>query len=301
MKKTKNKFILLFNPQPEKSKRTVMPLGLLAISTLLDKDGYNIKICHSSQKKEDEVILEKIDNAICVGISSMTGYQITDGLRFAQLVRDRNKNIPIVWGGVHPTIETKQTIQHSLVDIIVRGQGEETFYELVKVLEAKADLKNVKGIVYKVKGAVMTNIARPIKDMNEFPPIPYHLLDKSVGRYIKKTVYSERTLPIITSSGCPFRCGFCYLSTPEYQRKWDGYPSERIIKEVEFLIDKYKVDTIDIRDSNFFISKERVRQFFSSIIEKEIKILFINLNGRVDQLINCDDDLWRLMERAGVK
>jgi len=301
MKKAERKFILLFNPQPVAVGRTVMPLSLLAISTFLDKNGYNIKICHSSQKKEYESILERIDDAICVGITSMTGYQITDGLRFARLVRNRSKNIPIVWGGIHPTIETAQTIRHPLVDIVVRGQGEETFCELVKALEVKADLKSVRGIVYKIDGKVIENAHRPIRDMNEFPPMPYHILGENIERYIIKTNYSRRTLPIITSSGCPFRCGFCYLSTPEYIRKWDAYPSERIVAEIEFLIDKYKIDGVDVRDSNFFVDKQRAKNFFSAIVEKDIKISFVNINGRVDQLANCDDDFWELMRRAGVK
>ena len=77
------------------------PLGLLAISALLDKEGYDIRILHSYDKDDYEEVLQHLDKAICVGITSMTGYQIYDGLKFAKLVRDKNPSIPIIWGGIH--------------------------------------------------------------------------------------------------------------------------------------------------------------------------------------------------------
>lgn len=300
MKPIKNKFILLFNPRPVETGRTSLSLGLLAISTYLVKEEYDIRIYNSSQKEYLEA-LDHLDKAICVGITSMTGYQIIEGLNLARLVREKNKGIPIVWGGVHPTIKPRQTIKHPLVDIVVRGQGEETFYELIKALESGSDLNGIPGITFKKDGKIIENISRTIKNINDFPLIPYHLMGDGIENFITRSGPWNRRLPIITSDGCPFNCGFCYLSTPEFKKKWDAYPPERVVNEIEYLVNKYKLNEIDVRDANFFIDKNRAGKIFQGIIEKKIKVSLINVNGRVDQLAGFDDNYWQLMKSAGVK
>lgn len=301
MKPIKDKFILLFAPQPTKSGRRSLPLGLLAISAFLEKDGYDIRIYHSYDKEQYLEALEHLDKAICVGVSSMTGYQILDGLNFSKLVREKNKNVPIIWGGIHPTIKPFQTINHPLIDIVVRGQGEETFYELVKSIETKSDLKNILGIIYKENGKIIKNPLRVAKSINEFPLLPYHILDDNIESYIKPKPHSERNLPIITSDGCVFQCGFCYLATKEFKRKWDAYSPQRVADEIEYLVKKYNLSGVDVRDSNFFIDKERARQIFQRVIDKNLNIVFSGINGRIDQLMEFNDDFWQTMERAGVK
>ncbi len=301
MKPIKNKFVLLFAPNSVKSGRRVLPLSLLAISSYLEKDNYDIRIYHSYDKEEYSEALNYLDKAICVGITSMTGYQILDGLNFAELVRKKNKNIPIVWGGVHPTIKPLQTIKNDLVDIVVVGQGEETFYELVKALEKKSGMENVSGIVYKKNEKIVENPLRAVKDINKLPSIPYHVLGDKIERYIKPNVYAKRNLPIITSDGCSFKCGFCYLAMPEFGKKWQAYPPQRVVDEIEYLVKKYNLSGIVIRDSNFFVDIKRAKMIFQNIIDRNLNISLSGINGRVDQLVKCDDELWRLMEKAGVK
>lgn len=81
----------------------------------------------------------------------MTGNQIGFGLRFAKFVRENNPDLPIVWGGIHPTMMSEQTLLNPYVDIIVRGEVEQTLLELVEALKNNRDIKNIKGIAYKKK------------------------------------------------------------------------------------------------------------------------------------------------------
>ena len=145
MKPFRDKFVFLFSPQPIKEGKRLIPLSLLAISSYIEKD-YDVRIFHSYDKEDYSKALEHLDKAICVGISSMTGYQITDALNFARLVRSRNKDVPIIWGGVHGTINPIQTAKSPFVDIVVKGQGEETFAELVRALDQDKPLDNILGI-----------------------------------------------------------------------------------------------------------------------------------------------------------
>jgi anaerobic magnesium-protoporphyrin IX monomethyl ester cyclase len=304
MKPIRGKFVLLFIPQPSKAGRRTPSLGLLAISTFLEKEGYDIRLVHAYDRESEEYteIWDNLDKAICVGISSMTGYQILDGLKFAEFIRRKNKKVPIVWGGIHSTIKPLQTIQNPLVDIVVRGQGEETFHELVKTLEKGDDLKNIRGIVYKNKGKIIENLIRPAKDINEFPDLPYHLLDDNIEKYIKPNFYVNRYLPIITSEGCPFKCAFCYLAMSEFKKSWQAYPAKRVLDQIEYLVKKYNLTGVDIRDANFFVDKKRARDIFQGLIDRKLNhIALSGINGRVDQLIRYDDEFWKLMERAGVR
>lgn len=276
-----------------------MPLSLLAISSFIESD-YDVRIFHSYDKKEYLEALEHLDKAVCVGISSMTGYQITDGLAFAKLVREKNNNVPIVWGGVHATINPVQTVQSPFVDIVVRGQGEETFAELVRTLDQGKPLDNILGITYKKDGRVINNPGRPHKSINEFPTIPYCVLGDTINKYIKKNSFADKNLIYLTSSGCPFSCRFCWLGNPDFKRMYDPYSADRVIREVKELVEKYHINGVEMRDYNFFVNEQRCRDILSGLIKEGIKVRISVLNGRADQLAKFDDSFWELMGKAGV-
>jgi len=299
MRPIKNKFVLLFSPHSEKGGLRLVSISLLAAASFIEKD-YDVRIFQSYDKKDYLEALEHLDRAICVGISAMTGYQITDALIFAKLVRSKNSRIPIVWGGVHGTINPAQTAQSPFVDIVVKGQGEETFAELVRALDQGKPIDKILGITYKKEGRVINNPDRPYKSINEFPPIPYHVLGDTINKYIKKNAYADRNLIYLTSAGCPFRCRFCYLGNPSFERAYDPYPAERVIREVKKLVENYHITGIEMRDSNFFVNEKRCRDIFLGLIKEGIKLKISVLNGRVDQLANFDDSFWELMSRIGV-
>ncbi len=299
MKPIKDKFILLFFPNPTKGGRRVAPLPLLAISSFLEKN-YDIRIFHSYDKEDYLEVLEHLDKAVCVGISAITGYQITDGLNFAKLVRQKNNKVSIIWGGVHPTIRPIETIKNSYVDIVVKGQGEEAFAELVRALDKNQPIDNILGIVYKKDGKIINNPDRPYKSINEFPSIPYYVLGDLMERFIKNNAYAEKNLIYLTSAGCPFRCRFCYLGNASFERKYDPYPAERVVEDLKKLVDDYKINGIEFRDSNFFVNEQRCREIFLGVIKAGLKLKISMLNGRANQLGGFGDDFWQLMKDAGV-
>lgn len=294
-----SKKVVLFFPSPLPYNRAWkgVPLALLAISRLLDKEGYEVKIItrftHGSPEKE--VILQSKD-AICLGISAMTGFQIKDGLKISSLVKKRYPKLPIVWGGWHPSILPIQTVKNKNVDIVVRGQGDVSFYELVKALEGEKKLDDIAGLVYKQKGKVVVNKERRLEDINHLPPLPYHLVD--VERCISGTEYGERTLPYISSYGCPHRCGFCVEQIVN-KRGWVASNARNLVREWAALVKKYQLDSIAVYDSNFFVDKERVYKICCSLIRQKINIKWGNANGRVPQLVKYEEKIWKVMKESG--
>jgi radical SAM superfamily enzyme YgiQ (UPF0313 family) len=276
------------------------PLALLAISRLLaDENNYNIKIFDPTVNKNyiDSIIKEAKD-ALCLGISALTGYSIFDGLRIARAVKKKYPKLPIVWGGWHPSILPLETIKDPLVDMVVVGQGERTFTELVHALEHKQSLKNIKGLIYKTKtGKIISNPPRPLESLDNFPAIPYHLIDAE--KFVVPQEYGQRSLLYYSSYGCPHRCLFCVEQIVNHQ-KWVSLSPERAAEEIYQLKIKYHLDSIQIIDSNFFIGEQRAIRFSKRLIELKANIKWGNVNGRTRQMSLYSDKTWKLMKQSGL-
>jgi len=229
----KNK-VVLFQGNPSSFDREikVAPLALLHVSSLLIKDRFEVKVISDSlYKNHIEETLKECNDAMCLGISAMTGNQITEGIKVASLMKERYSKLPIIWGGWHPSIMTESTIKDPNIDMVVIGQGERKFYDLVKNLRDnnQDDLAKMPGLAYKNNGQIVMNKEFSIEDINNFPTTPYEIID--VEKCLTKTEYGNRTLQYITSYGCPFRCSFC-VEPVVNRRKWVGLSAERVVDEL---------------------------------------------------------------------
>ncbi len=276
-----------------------VPLALLAISRILDREGYEIKIISRflSDRPEEEILREAKDS-LCLGISAMVGFQIQDGLRLAGLVRKKYPDLPIVWGGWHASVLPEQTAKSSLVDAVVKGQGERTFTELVQALGKGQSLKGIAGLVCKDKGKVVVNPDRLPEDINNFPSLPYHLVD--MEKCITGTEPGERGMLYSSSYGCPFRCGFCVEPIVCGQR-WTGLRAEKVVDDWEYLAKKYKVNSIVLADSNFFVDEKRVYDICRGLLKKGLKLKWKHANGRIPQLVRYKPEVWEAMAKSGCR
>ncbi|GAH55929.1 unnamed protein product, partial [marine sediment metagenome] len=185
-----------------------MPISLLAVAAPLVNAAHKIKIIDQRVEKNWKNLLLRYlkEEPVCVGVSCMTGPQIKYALEVSKLVRE-NSTAPIVWGGVHPSLLPSQSLDNDFVDIVVEGEGEETFFELFQVLNNRLPLSRVKGVWYKENGELKKNPQRPFTDLNKQPPLSYQLLD--IEKY-EAVNYGNRYFSFLTSRGCPQKCAFCY-------------------------------------------------------------------------------------------
>jgi anaerobic magnesium-protoporphyrin IX monomethyl ester cyclase len=275
-----------------------LPLSLLYVGTSLKKAGFNVTILDERVTAD---ITPQIRTALAtqplfVGISSMTGYQIGHGLALAQNVRDLAPNIPIVWGGVHPTIHPESTIKHGMVDVVVVGEGEETAVDLARTLENKGDLSGVPGIVIKDAGHPVHTPERPKLDLDAIPRPDYSLVDLAdyftIG-HISRT----KQLQIVTSRGCPFHCGYCYLLRPEL-RGYRTQSAARVYAEIEHLRDEYGIKSVFFYDDYFFGNRKRVVEFVEMIEEKPLGVDF-EVSCRIDFLARESEEFLARLRKAG--
>ncbi|MFZ2410251.1 MAG: radical SAM protein, partial [Candidatus Methanoperedens sp.] len=303
--------IILFNPMPVKhpvaiiNKQTTslqvplvnVPLSLLALARMV-KDEFNVKIINAVVDSDyKEQILTACENALCLGVSSMTCYQIRDGIDVCAAVKEKYPALPVIWGGYHPSTEPIQTLKNPYIDIVVRGQGELTFKEVVHRLRDNKSLDGIPGVSYKDAGRLINNPDRKFENLDIFPSIPYDMVD--VRRHIKGYKFGTRCLDYYISQGCASGCDFC--SEPVFcGRHWSGLAPQRVVSELEFLAKTYNIDTFMIRDSDFFLNVRRVKELCELLIKKELGIRLTSVNGRMEHLSRIGDDVLALVRKAGV-
>ena len=192
-----------------------LPLGIMSVAGYLRHNGYNVKIIdqrvNPNWKKDLQYHVSK--NPLLVGISSMTGTQIHHALKAASVIRGIDSKIPIVWGGVHPTLMALQTVEHPSVDVCVIGEGEETTLDLAKHYEQGKPIDDVLSICYqKEDGTTKITDLRPQMKLEELPEMPYDLVDFDKYASIDFSGNFERSVSFETVSYTHLRAH----ETPEH-------------------------------------------------------------------------------------
>jgi anaerobic magnesium-protoporphyrin IX monomethyl ester cyclase len=275
-----------------------LPLSLISVGTVLKQAGFNVRILDERTTADLIPSIKKslAENPLFVGISSMTGYQIRHGLAIAQTVRELNPKVPIVWGGVHPTIHSDSTIRHNLVDVVVVGEGEETSVDLAKTLKKGDELSKVRGIVFKDAGRVVHTPERPRMPLDDLPSPDYSMVELkdyfTIG-HISRT----KQLQVVTSRGCPFHCGYCYLQLPEL-RGYRTLSAERVYSQIKNLSEEYGIKSVFFYDDYFFGNRQRVLELLELIERKPLGVQF-EVSCRIDFLARESDELLARLRRAG--
>src|SRR6266496_4069483 len=126
------KKVVLFYP-PYDGPPLSAPLCLLALASPLLQAGFDVKLVDNLTSPDFEnVILREIQDALCLGISVLTGPTIGAAIRMAQKVKKLRPDLPVIFGGWHPSLVPEQTLKPDFVDAVVRAQGEFTLLELVQ-------------------------------------------------------------------------------------------------------------------------------------------------------------------------
>ncbi|MDI9216412.1 B12-binding domain-containing radical SAM protein [Clostridium tertium] len=300
---SKNK-IILFHPDAE-DKTYWLPYSILAIGSALSSAGYEVILLDENIKKDKEnlrtdiesILRQNIDECLFIGISSFIGNQIRNGLNFAALVRNLNKDIPIVWGGWHPSILTNITIEDPMVDFIIIGQGEKTILDLAdEFLKVKQDFSHINGLVYKSEGKVIQNRERKSVNRSELPRYDFSLIN--IDDYIvNDPAISDKSISYISSQGCPFSCGFC-SDRVMYKRKWFPLTATQMFDDIKALVENHNIKGISFYDSNFTVDKNRIMEFCRLVVESKINFKWAAASD-LFFLQNLSEEEWSLLRDSG--
>lgn len=286
--------ILLINP-PGKTSFITPPLGLLYLAASLRKAGHQPLILDFLLEKFDQNSLFKIitQGVKVIGISAVTPL-IHNAIFLADLIKKKFPEKIIVLGGPHPTLLPKETLENCQgVDFIIKGEGEERINSFIDYLEGKKKEEGLDGIAFKKDGEIIDLPQKKYIENLDNLPFPAREL-VSIEKYSEVLDSAKKpATTLITSRGCPFKCIYC--SKPVFGNFFRARTPENILKEIEFLKEKYKIKEIIFYDDSFTLDRERIIKLCQLLIEKNL-----NISWKCETRVNLiDEELLQLMKKAG--
>ena len=267
------------------------PLGLAYIAAIL-RDHCQVSIVDFSVEGQDwaEYPYGEFD---LVGISVDTArYPVS--VKIAGLAK--TEGAVVVMGGPHVSFMEKETLDTGVVDYVVRNEGEYSLLSLIEYLCGRKPLEEVRGASYLEDGEVRRTPDAPfISDLDSLPfpardLLPMDLYDERMNGRLMTTV--------VTSRGCPFKCGFC-SSSRFFGVRWRARSAADILAEVEFLHDEYAYRAIAFVDDNFTLAPERAIEVSDGITAKGWDLIWSAMT-RVDTVVR-NPEMIRAMARAGLR
>lgn len=272
------------------------PLSVLSVAAYLERANILVSVFDINQRPGwRQQLIKEADSSLCVGISAITGNQIKNGLEISRLIKKNFPQLPIIWGGVHPSLMPGETLKERNIDMVVRGEGEETLLDLVKALQGGQKLDDVLGLSFRKNGQIIHNPDRQFLDMNKLPNPAWHFVN--IDNYYFSNL-SSKNVALQTSRGCPHHCQFCYNSNFN-KSTWRYMSAERILEMIVPLKEKYQIDGIVFWDDNFFVDFKRVKDFCELLIKNNLNIKW-EADCRVDYLCRMDDDFLQLLKSSGL-
>lgn len=271
-----NNNVLLINPAVNPSSQrkiinsiinTTFPTSLGSLAGFLISKGIKpIRIIdeqlHFIEDKELPQLILSLQKPRIIGLSVLT-INSKRAYSLAAMIKKVDPKALVVVGGIHPTVVPEEALRCKGIDVVVRGEGEETFNELVSLVSNEKDYSKIPGISLKKDGSITHNQNRPmIVDLDTIPPFPYHLFEQDREKY-------PSFGSILTSRGCPYNCIFC-SSRSVSGRRYRYLSIERIISEIKLLVYKYSQKTIWLMDDNIAGSRAHLLKLLDAIIKTKL-------------------------------
>jgi len=191
-----------------------------------------------------------------VGISVLT-INFPFSTLIAKLVKQHDPKVIVVIGGVHATMLPEECLAYC--DIVVRGEGEETFWQIVQ----ERPLDSIDGISFRKNGGIVNRNARAyIRDLDALPLPAHHLFE--MNKYECFPGWG-----IMASRGCPYQCIFC--SSPiMWGRQLRLRSAKSIVDEIEYLHHTFGIIRITFFDDTINIPQRRAIEICNEIIKREL-------------------------------
>lgn len=288
--------ILFYNPKATKPRNRRLPLSILAIAAVVEgKEEYAVVDGNLDPNPTESLIAIIQEHSVeLLAVTVMPGPQTVGAVASCREIRARFPQLPIVWGGYFASNYTEATLKAGYVDYAVRGQGEQTFLELLDSLRGQRDLKDIPGLSYKdADGKARHNPERPMRNLDDFPWYPYHRIPSE--KYFLPTFLGKRTAVHQASLGCPYRCNFCGVVTFSGSREKMEAPA-RTVGILRHLVETYGVDAVQFYDNNFFLREDHTRELADRLAALKLRWW---CEGRADVMMRYSDDTFEALRRAG--
>lgn len=279
----------------------IISYGVRCISSYLKQHGFDVSVIFARDIIDRGMppgiladIADICNGSDIIGISLMTSHFL-HSIDLTNYLKKRF-NIPVIWGGIHPTFCPDESIKWA--DIVCIGEGEESLLELCTRIRDKKEYLDVKGLWFSRNGQVIKTTSMPlIEELDKLPYPDYgtaghfirdgehivELTDKLFEKYLSKRKALDGSYIteyyISTSRGCPFKCSFC--SSNSIKELYSGQKFHRlrsvdkVIGEVQALTKRYSfIKWIYFSDDDIFASPMKRSEELSTKWKENIGLPF---------------------------
>ena len=290
-----------------------MGLGYLAGALLAA--GYPVDLYDAVVEEEPLEALLARERYDLVGISSPTPliYEAWKAARTAQ-----EAGAVVVLGGPHLTLMPDESMARPEVDLVVRGEAEETIVEMMQALARDpgraanggprrfdpAVWGKIPGVSFRdLDGNVVHNPPRPlVRDLDRLPWPAYHLF--KIERYTNLQPLTDgldphaRAYTLVTSRGCPYQCIYC--SKPITGNTWRPRAPEKVVEEWRYLVEEMGATEIGVTDDVWNLDLDRAKALCRLLIREGLnRVPWVTIHGM--RVTSTDQELFDLMKAAGCK
>jgi len=241
------------------------PLGLLYISAMCKKYGYEVYVIDAFAEKFSSQQLKNIIAQMHPDVIGFTSFICNGGVIYdlGKWLKSEYPHIKVIFGNKHASVYAEAYLRNNCCDIVVHGEGEYTFLKILGALEKKQnDFSSIPSVSYLRDGKfITTSEPMVVADLSQLPfpdrdavsqrlynipsitNMPYFGKKNSIGKHM------------FTSRGCVFSCSFCVVHNKKGQRY---NTASRVVDEIELLVKTYSANYIFISDPIFISNTQRV-------------------------------------------
>ena len=324
--------ILLASPESgvwNSRKHIHMGLGYLAGALLAH--GYQVDIWDAAVEEEIETLDQRLarDPYDVAGISAPTPLIVN---AWEAAATAKKHGAITILGGPHLTLMPHESMQKPQVDLVVRGEAEQTIIEIMHALETDPGINETRdqetespsdsatstprffdpgagwgeilGLSWRdLDGKIRHNLDRPLTEDLDAIPFPAHHLYK-IERYTNLNPLTDgldpnaRAYTVVTSRGCPYKCTYC--SKPITGDTWRGRSVENVVAEWRWLVEDLGATEIGVTDDIWNLDRGRAKDLCQALIDNQLNhVPWVTIHGM--KVNNTDQELFNLMKAAGCK
>lgn len=273
-------------------------IGLCSIAGFLREHETRIFDLINCRKNIKKTVLRELAGfrPDFVGLSAMT-FQFGSAVEVARIIRDWNREVPIVLGGYHVSLnynEIGDSPESDLFDYFIRGEGEIVFAALLRLIEREdPDFSAISGLSFK-RGGVFTH--NPLGSPINLRHLP---LPNRGARKLKRFSFFGLQFDCVeTSRGCLMSCQFCCIKEM-YGRQFRKFPMKRVIEDIKGL-KREGTKGVFFVDDNITQDIQWLRELCEAIIKNELTTMHYIIQASVNG-IHSDLTLPALLRQAGFK
>lgn len=255
-------------------------VGIAYLVAVLKKHHYQVSVFDEGLEQDDQKLFQIIWDfqPQIIGVT-MFSYCYAQAYQTIVKIKKRHK-IPLIVGGPHVSATRSSVLRETEADFALKGEGEESFLDFLQEFVAKKpNFSKVPGLIWRSGRKIIENSPGSlIKDLDNLP-----LPDYEAFNLEKYSCFQTKTLPLLTSRGCPYGCTYCSVRL-SMGRGFRPRSPKNVLAEIEFWHQK-GFTNFDINDDCFTLDLKRAEQICDDIFKKRLKIHFQLYNGiRVDRI-----------------